>query len=95
MQKSRTVEWSKDNLVHLKYALKNQSLLAKTGIDTAENEPFKVWRRIQYYSFAYLLRMGFTGTSGARTGIPLIVYLGISGVPVFRYPKVFKVRSRL
>ena len=33
------------------------------------------------------LRMGFTGTSGARTGIPVYRYTGIpvlNGVPVYR-----------
>ena len=28
--------------------LSNQYLLAKIGVDTAENEPLKVWRKIQF-----------------------------------------------
>ena len=28
--------------------LSNEHLLAKTGVDTAENEPLKVWRKVQF-----------------------------------------------
>ena len=35
--------------------LSNEYLLAKIGVDTAENEPLEVWRKIiQYYSFVSL-----------------------------------------
>ena len=34
----------------------NEYLLAKIGVDTAENEPLEVWgKRIQYYSFVSLI----------------------------------------
>ena len=37
--------------------LSNEYLLAKIGVDTAENEPLEVWGKlIQYYSFVSLLR---------------------------------------
>ena len=40
--------------------LSNEYLLAKIGVDTAENEPLEVWAKIiQYYSFVSL-------TSGLR-----------------------------
>ena len=36
--------------------LSNEYLLAKIGVDTAENEPLEVWGKIiQYYSFVSLL----------------------------------------
>ena len=36
--------------------LSNEYLLAKIGVDTAENEPLEVWEKIiQYYSFVSLL----------------------------------------
>ena len=36
--------------------LSNEYLLAKIGVDTAENEPLEVWgKSIQYYSFVSLL----------------------------------------
>ena len=35
--------------------LSNEYLLAKIGVDTAENEPLEVWGKIiQYYSFVFL-----------------------------------------
>ena len=37
--------------------LSNEYLLAKIGVDTAENEPLEVWgKTIQYYSFVSLPR---------------------------------------
>ena len=37
--------------------LSNEYLLAKIGVDTAENEPLEVWVKIvQYYSFESLLK---------------------------------------
>ena len=36
--------------------LSNEYLLAKIGVDTAENEPLEVWGKIiQYYSFVSLI----------------------------------------
>ena len=36
----------------------NEYLLAKIGVDTAENEPLEVWGKIiQYYSFVSLFAM--------------------------------------
>ena len=49
-------ELSKDYLVFSIYYL-----LVKIGVDTAENEPLKVWRKIQFmnhYSFASLILIG-------------------------------------
>ena len=38
--------------------LSNEYLLAKIGVDTAENEPLEVWGKIiQYYSFVSLKEM--------------------------------------
>ena len=38
--------------------LSNEYLLAKIGVDTAENEPLEVWEKtIQYYSFVSLMVM--------------------------------------
>ena len=31
-----------------RHELSNEYLLAKIGVDTAENEPLKVWRKIQF-----------------------------------------------
>ena len=40
--------------------LSNEYLLAKIGIDTAENEPLEVWGKIiQYYSFVSLTDVDF------------------------------------
>ena len=40
--------------------LSNEYLLAKIGVDTAENEPLEVWGKIiQYYSFVSLIRSAF------------------------------------
>ena len=36
------------NLVDLVKSFSNEYLLAKIGVDTAENEPLKVWRTIQF-----------------------------------------------
>ena len=44
--------------------LSNESLLAKFGVDTAENEPLEVWWKIiQYYSFVSLGPGGAAGRS--------------------------------
>ena len=41
--------------------LSNEYLLAKIGVDTAENEPLEVWEKIiHYYSFVSLLWMRVT-----------------------------------
>ena len=43
------------NLLFEKIAYSNEYLLAKIGVDTAENEPLEVWGKIiQYYSFVSL-----------------------------------------
>ena len=40
------------NLLFEQIANSNEYLLAKIGVDTAENEPLEVWVKIiQYYSF--------------------------------------------
>ena len=36
------------NLLFEQIANSNEYLLAKIGVDTAENEPLKVWRKIQF-----------------------------------------------
>ena len=36
--------------------LSNEYSLAKIGVDTAENEPLKVWKKIQFIIFIRLLR---------------------------------------
>ena len=43
------------NLLFEQIANSNEYLLAKIGVDTAENEPLEVWGKIiQYYSFVSL-----------------------------------------
>ena len=36
------------NLLFETNSYSNEYLLAKIGVDTAENEPLKVWRKIQF-----------------------------------------------
>ena len=36
------------NLLFEQIANSNEHLLAKIGVDTAENEPLKVWRKFQF-----------------------------------------------
>ena len=44
------------NICRSRQELSNESLLAKIGVDTVENEPLEVWGEIiQYYSFASLV----------------------------------------
>ena len=48
--------------------LSSEYLLAKIGVDTAENEPLEVWgENIQYYSFVSLLK-----NSGEGQRAPMI-----------------------
>ena len=50
---SKTVQRSA--LCRSRRELSNEYLLAKIGVDTAENEPLEVWGKIiQYYSFVSL-----------------------------------------
>ena len=50
---SKTVQRSA--LCRSRRELSNEYLLAKLGVDTAENEPLEVWGKIiQYYSFVSL-----------------------------------------
>ena len=36
------------NLLLETYSYSNEYLLAKIGVDAAENEPLKIWRKIQF-----------------------------------------------
>ena len=49
--------------------LQKEYLVAKIGVDTAENEPLEVWGKIiQYYSFVSLNDAGPTGEFRAELG---------------------------
>ena len=48
------------NLLFETDSYSNEYLLAKIGVDTAENEPLEVWGKIiQYYSFVSLVTTSF------------------------------------
>ena len=55
--------------------LSNEYLLAKIGVDTAENEPLEAWGKIiQYYSFVSLIGPSMnrgTVLAGGNTSVPL------------------------
>ena len=49
------------NLLFETDSYSNEYLLAKVGVDTAENEPLEFWGKIiQYYSFVSLGALGST-----------------------------------
>ena len=54
--------------------LSNKYVLAKIGVDTAENEPLKVWRKIQFIihspPYCRLLRSNYTRLHPARHQLP-------------------------
>ena len=54
--------------------LKNEYLVAKIGLDTAENEPLQVWGVIQF-------NIHFTPYSGPR-GLPLPSYMELAQAAV-------------
>ena len=56
--------------------LSNEYLLAKIGVDTAENEPLEVWGKIiQYYLFVSLMRIPAKLPNESHPALPLLARL--------------------